>query len=805
MRFLRFRILAPDCGGILLRREFCLARFELLPKDTPISLHNSPSHSHVLPKAPKKPDKHFTYSPLLSSFCFLYSRFQHPHVTALAKLTSDSIYDMHVNKINEMDDDAENLISKLNEARDFGLRNPESFLQVVKQILNFISNPNVAVKAWCAKFLRQVFVEKSCVTQAAVKTDLALEALPHMVVLANIPDLDVFKDVIDISVVVYKLVFRYVADNDSNTSFWPMLAELRNNLVAKFESQFPFERSYDRELDSLRNISAKVVLLKFLMTVIDYQLRSSSSKFYLLSRVNPDHTQIEPALMESEAEALLDVVLKPLHDNILVTSLVTATLNHLSTIVRRKRQYIDRILVVLEGFETDTKLQSNHESLETFKLSRKYVDRTLRILLTYMLKSQVIPPAAVNSINRKIALLTSRGDEVRKKNILQRSENDVNIKKRPFEGFRNADKRLKSLDYKSLYSLADPKSEVTSFDVSSLSQNFLVSMSLNALNRVPSAKLTKALEIITARYEGAVKDLVLVESKASKLKKDNADEADDNGFEDEIKYSLPPPKLLSPEEKKQQIKLIVSNFIELANNGGHTDEVSEAPAEGTTTSELTKVVVSLWQPETWPILLTRLVTRGMRSLEVGKSNSELSDIIRKALFDYFLASIHERVDVAIEWLNEEWYSESVLNEHKIKEEISEKWYAKYSKNPNEVEDVEEQIRKELKETPVETPTYNKWAQEVLDALIPFLEPTDRKIFLRMISDLPALTKNMILGIRSLCADPARTKLGFLSLQYLIMYRPPVKLFCIDLLKEMAAGNQEDLKEETEKLLQKYGA
>lgn len=709
-----------------------------------------------------------------------------------------------------MDEDAQ-VIEKLNEARDYGFAHVESLPQVVKQILNFVANPSLAVKAWCAKFLKDVFVDSPSSLLAAVKTELALDSLPYVVQLSNVRDAGVFSDAINISIVVYKLAFRYVGENDGGNMIWQNVVELRNNLVAKFDTQFPFESSFDTEHDEVRNIHAKVELLKFLMTVIDYQLRSSSNKFYLIARVNPDHSQMKHSLMETEASALIDVVLKPLQNDILVTPLVTATLNHLSTIVRRKRQFVERIIAALEALDTEAKCQSNYESVETFKLSKKYIDRTLRILLTYMTKSQAVPPSLASAVNRKIALLTSRGDDVRRKNIIQPNSSDAKIMKRPFEGFRNSNKRLKSLDYKSLYALTDLNSEISNFDISSLPQNILVSMSLNALNRASIVKLTKALDIVSARYESAVKDLALTETV--KVQKFNEEEDEDGtgqqAFEEEIKYSLPPPQLLSIEQKREHIKLIVNNFIELASKGGSRETTPDVANESGL-SELTKVVVRSWQPETWSILLTRLATRGMGTYELQEpksadnaSNEDLSDIIRKALFDYFLASIHERIDVAIEWLNEEWYSESVFNEQKQRDVVSEKWYEKYSKNQEDVDDIEEEIRKELESTPIETPTYNKWAQQVLDALIPFLEPTDRKIFLRMMSDLPALTKEMVAGIKSLCADPARSKLGFLSLQYLIMYRPPAKDFCLDVLRDMAGGDQEDLKEEAEKLLQKY--
>ncbi|KAM9888175.1 hypothetical protein OXX79_013095, partial [Metschnikowia pulcherrima] len=214
--------------------------------------------------------------------------------------------------------------------------------------------------------------------------------------------------------------------------------------------------------------------------------------------------------------------------------------------------------------------------------------------------------------------------------------------------------------------------------------------------------------------------------------------------------------------------------------------------------------------DSWLVLLTRLATRGMHTIDSKdkesadiKNNEQLSDIIRKALFDYFLANIHERIDLVIEWLNEEWYNEKVMNEQVVREEVTQRLTASYKSNPYSISDLEQSIRDEVEKTEIGTPVYDLWGQRVVDAMIPFLEPTDRKVFLRLLSDLPSLNREMIDGIKSLCADPARSKLGFLALQFLIMYRPPVKPACLDVLRDLSSGDQEDLKAEAQTLLKKY--
>ncbi|KAM9919337.1 hypothetical protein OXX80_012725, partial [Metschnikowia pulcherrima] len=311
----------------------------------------------------------------------------------------------------------------------------------------------------------------------------------------------------------------------------------------------------------------------------------------------PQHTLIKAPLMESEAAALLDVVLKTLKNDILITPLVTATFNHLSVLVRRKRQFVDTIIPVLEAFDSTTKLQSNYEPVESFKLSSKYVDRTLRVLFNYMSKLQLIPPKFQGAISRKLAILTARGDEIRRKNIVSESAADASIKKRKFEGFVTTSKKLKTVDYKNLYCLTDINQELNNFDFSSIPQNILVTMALTALTRASTPKLAKALEIISARYTNAIKDLAAVDpevKKELKLDEDDTSETREMDYNPETTYTLPAPKTLSFQQKKEHVNLIVKNFFELANK---KDGTAEAARDETGNSELTKVAINTWRED----------------------------------------------------------------------------------------------------------------------------------------------------------------------------------------------------------------
>lgn len=688
-------------------------------------------------------------------------------------------------------DDA-TVLQQLEQARQLGLADKSMFPQVVKQILQLCGNPSTAVQLWCAGFLREAFTLETLALHA-VRVDLAIDSLPQLPVLLATRDTGVFAAAVDVATVVYKLAFRFVAENDGLHHVWARLGELKAVLVGRLGSPYPWAALYDAERDQRRNLKARMALLKFAMAVVDFQLRLLLPKFWLLARVPPNHLLIQPQAMEAEAHALLMAVLRPLTDDVIVAPLCTATLNHLAVVVRRKRHLAEAVAPVLERFALAAKLQSNYESLAQFKLARKYVDRTLRILLVYMTKLQVVPPKYGPGLARKLAALTAHSEEIRKKNLVAPSPQDDQIRKRKFEGFHFPSKKTKPETYTDLYRLANISTDLALFDFSTLPQPILVRMALTAVAKAPPARLVKALEIVAARYGG---------SATVKQEQPETDKPDDEGFDPDANFTLPPPQPLLAQDKKDHVKLIVLNFFELAAKGGAADDI--APGSGAA-KELTKVAISAWTQDSWLVLLTRLALRGMAtdaSQSDGASPSaELSDIIRQAIFDYFLARIHDRVDSVIEWLNEEWFAEKVRGQQLAAETVRAKWTAEYEQDPLLVGDLEGEIQREIEATPVATPVYDKWVQQVLDAMIPFLEPTDRKVFLRLLSDLPALDRKMILGIRSLCADPGRAKLGFLLLQFLIMYRPPVKEACLDLLREMAADD--DLKEEAEKLLAKY--
>ncbi|CAK9442060.1 uncharacterized protein LODBEIA_P58350 [Lodderomyces beijingensis] len=788
------------------------------------------------------------------------------------------------------------VIGQLNTAKQLVVSQPDHFLSVFKGILPIVSNATQSypVRKWGVDFIYDTFVNNfNPNLKSGERVELAIDSLDTLIFLIDLStnlqhqhqqlqqqgqqskiqpqELDVatFRHLIDISTIVYKLVFQYVSENDNCNQIWSKLTELKNSLVNKFQTTYPLGKSDNEEHDLKRNIATKLDLLKFLMTVIDFQSKTQvigdgvETAGFNLNSVRPDHGLIKYQNMEYESSTLFTLVLKLFQTDIIVPTIITAALNHSMIILKKKPQLAAPLLKAVSAYDTNKKLQSNYQSVEEFKLAKKYVDRAIRIFISYAKRNNLIPTSLKSSLDSQMKVLEDRGNAIKKINIFNTDE--PNIRKRKFEGFYNPSKKIKVLDYKHLYAL-DKDEGLAGFDLSSIQQQGVhANIVLNALRKVSVQRLTKALEIIAERYRDALTRpapaMVKQENGSGypaaarnngssnnngggigHLKgnglgngnnigtnndgtdnydgaaaaaaggggggggggdgEDDADDVDDDEFDDEPIFTLPPPSDLSFDEKKRHLSIIINNFFKLAKAPPSNNRVAppvppktikdeEGDRQLSINEQLTDVAIKSFNKDTWVLLLTRLATRGMRTVaeedeaaekspdDVNKE--EMSNMIRESIFNYFVEVIHARIDVAIDWLNEEWFSEQVFQQNRL--------LSKADKSVTEVSTDE-----------VETPIYYKWATKVIDSMINFIEPNDKKIFIRLLSDLPALNAEMLHKLKKLCFDPARSGVGFLALHYLIMYRPPVKSICVDILKELSESDQEDVRDEAKKKL-----
>lgn len=203
-----------------------------------------------------------------------------------------------------------------------------------------------------------------------------------------------------------------------------------------------------------------------------------------------------------------------------------------------------------------------------------------------------------------------------------------------------------------------------------------------------------------------------------------------------IKEIAPPfePDSLTQDEKLKYLSKLTKKLFELSGRQDTTRAKS---------SSSSSILLDDDDSSSWLHVLIRLVTRGIEA-------QEASDLIREELLGFFIQDFEQRVSLIIEWLNEEWFFQTSLHQ-----------------DPS---------------------NYKKWSLRVLESLGPFLENKHRRFFIRLMSELPSLQSDHLEALKPICLDPARSSLGFQTLKFLIMFRPPVQDTVRDLLHQL---KQED--------------
>ncbi|KAF2481122.1 hypothetical protein BDY17DRAFT_300727 [Neohortaea acidophila] len=152
------------------------------------------------------------------------------------------------------------------------------------------------------------------------------------------------------------------------------------------------------------------------------------------------------------------------------------------------------------------------------------------------------------------------------------------------------------------------------------------------------------------------------------------------------------------------------------------------------------------------------------------SSSSFPDKIRDALQTYIMYDWRRRIDTAIAWLNEEWYTE--------------------------------RLSRPASSTTKALPTYTHLTLSTLDQLTPYLDTKDGRYLIRFLSEVPHLPAGIFPRIKKIAEDPERVQLACQALLYLIMLRPPVREAAIQCAREMWRENR-DARTGVEKILVRW--
>jgi symplekin len=139
----------------------------------------------------------------------------------------------------------------------------------------------------------------------------------------------------------------------------------------------------------------------------------------------------------------------------------------------------------------------------------------------------------------------------------------------------------------------------------------------------------------------------------------------------------------------------------------------------------------------------------------ARGTSALADRIREHLFLYILDDFRPRLSVAISWLSEEWYADKMAS----------------LASPNDLE-------------LASLPNYTDCTTRLLDRLVQYLDSRDQKLLVRFLSEIPSVGRKVLQCVKVLARDPERVGMFVLAMQYLIMFRIPVRELVLDCLGEV---------------------
>lgn len=218
-------------------------------------------------------------------------------------------------------------------------------------------------------------------------------------------------------------------------------------------------------------------------------------------------------------------------------------------------------------------------------------------------------------------------------------------------------------------------------------------------------------------------------------------------------FKLPAPPPISPEAAAAATQITVARVFEAVK--GLDDPSAKKSKAGAN-----RLAASSYDKESMLTFIARIGTRSNAGLEEIDNEDEENksmvlrnplsgNAIRDRLYTYVLEDFRRRIDIAVAWLCEEWYNDSLA-------------------------------KKQSAEAPLH---YDTWALKLVDGFFPYLNSSDR-VLTRFLGEIPELNRTILAKVKRLCADPSMVQLALTSLLYLVMMKPPVRDTALDTVQDI---------------------
>ena len=703
-------------------------------------------------------------------------------------------------------------IAQLNSARSIVLKDAAIYPQVVTGVLPVIGPERpVELRRWGADFLAETFA--SPVVSAEEKQSMCFSVLDTLKSYllrkeeqGEEEDWTVVKSAIQAAASIYPLVFRHTISNPDDAETWGKMSSMKSSIL--------------RRMDSAPG-GVRICCIKFVARVVQVQTagliadpRRPEQNEISLALVPRDHKLMSPSNLEAEASGLLDRLLGVLQDNITDPLIATATLNALASLVQRRASISTKILSTVLSFNPLTlagvgKLEGKD------KVAVKSMTRTTMSFLMNVLKRNPAHPLAGRIQQQGERLRHMLTDAFSEHNPLKRGAPDE-----PIDGLSD-DKRQKldrdaergttpqqqqlpplpagPVSLAQLWTLMNDQG-AAGFHVEAIPQHIVSQLVPPLLTSINPAQFEAAINIVKSRY--------LEVQRRPPPTLPTGDEEDDDydpsmGFGDGEQianqmdqlpplqgqpelalapFHFPPPPPLTEQECAMYSETakdrLFSTLHEL-----DTDALKKPKKSTTETQHGFHRPVSNGSQDRdgWIALLTRIATRPTFTVNAESTNGDidikqenfslaltkrgaaanddnLPNKLRAAFQLYILDDWRRRLDIAIAWLNEEWYADKLSG-------------------------------------PTTLPNYTHLTLTILDGLIPYIDIKDGRHLIRFLSEIPSLPGanagdgGVWTRISKLAEDPERVGIAAQTLLYLAMLRPPVREQAVDCAVRIWRGDK----------------
>lgn len=728
-------------------------------------------------------------------------------------------------------------LHSLRSARDILLRDHTLYPQVVPGIIQVIAPAaHLELRRWGADFLAETFASQVVTREEKQQMSLAIldtlkGYLGRKETMGEDEDSNVVKSAVQCAASLYEFVFRHCATTPADSETWAKIASIKSSILRRMDTTAPGVR-----ICCIKFV-ANVVQTQTPGLIADPRRPEYEISLALVPR---DHPVMPPANLEAEASGLLDRLMGVLQDNITDPLIVTATLNALATLVQKRASLSSKILATVLQFNP-LKLAGRPMSGQEKIAIRSMTRTTMSFLLNCLkrnpnstfalrlqqqverLKHHLTEALSIQQLKRPAPDEPVDGlDDAKRQRLDNAVANGATQLQRPPPPAQQlqppsypplpagpvsiaqlwtltADARANTFHAERLPSQAVTQLVPAIFQ--SLSQerlndaiNVVRTRWLNISRQAPASAVTAAVEVTGGVDDDDDYDPTLSLGDETDQILDRLDQAPPPEIETQVavgSFNLPAPPMLTDEARDEYSKTSLTRVF-----GTLADLDKDAKAKGKQTNEhgfnrLASAGTTGHDREGWITLVTRLATRASFDLQGNTVKDEndtsamkkngsvfnLSDGIREALLNYVMESFRSRIEVAIIWLNEEWYSDRLL--------------LKQRQQNGSAEGGEDDL-----------PNYWTWLLRLFDSILPYLDVKDGKIIIRVLSEIPAIDVRVLDRVRKIAEDPERVAMSCNALLYLVMFRPPVRELVLDCLQRLWRENA-DAKNAAAKILGRY--